>query len=1609
MTLLPKTPPLDARHTTLSDLEPLELARTHMPKWLLDAPLHIIDALNESMAQSRSLHGQVGKKFAELQSVEVYCGALLAAEVKRQVGTLLDIHNDYLDVVHAHLITDDTLIATVRRYMVHDEPKTLLWAALQNFSASETAPGGFSPQSRILYAGDEARPSPVRPHHFAALCRTLNLGLKYRTYLSDFLGVAATGTSYPSATHLATESSLRLLKRYDMEVDAHIAFLKGKINDTAYKALLDVLAQPSEADAAATVMLDGKPMVLSSLSILDTPIDGVVIFSPDTLLLHPVNRLIAYIPNDPVAPFFEFSSLQVFTDEFKHRLLDPAYVSFFARFVALSVRADFVLKVKARPDALGLTAVPVSMGAAQYLCSVQLKNMFADAQVLAVPTGVLDEREREEQWQRYKRAGLLLINVAALFVPVLGDLMLAVAVGKMLGEVFEGVEDWSHGDIDHAREHLLNVARDIATTAAVVVGVGVVKKASSTLSRRTAAYFEGFQPISRDDGTARLWSRDLEHYAHKDGAQHRHTADSQGFFSINGIQHVEVDKKHYPVEFDDGLKQWRISHPRRPKAFKPALLHNREGAWQHVHEQPLEWASSTLLGRLGAATVNLDEQTLEQVRVLTDTREGVMRRVHLENLPPPSLLKVSLKRFEIDRQIDMFIEQMNTAEHGHPRWTDMQLNLLPSLPGWPVGKRLTVLDPTGRIAVQYANALWPVASQLDLTPSVLGGGKLLDAVLAGLPSAEGKALLGAEVSASITPAPLLAQRLGAWARDNRSQVFERFYQRFNVSSTAEARTLERDFSGLPRPVAQALVDSANDTQRQLLLTGKVPLELAEQARVLVRETRLNRALEGFYLVGQANEDTEKLVLHFLERLPGWPLEAALEIREDSILGPVTHRWGGIQVQPPKVLIKTEQGYQRYRPRGQIYILEPGPALSLSSAMFKLLSEYQRERLGFNSLEDGPLFNAALGKLAASARMESARVLGMQPIKPGFKAPVALEAGKVGYPLCGMLVGDHSWSLQRRVRDLYPGFDDNQVLIYLDALVKRGIKPLNILRERKRERRALLKNLQAWINATPVEVSVADAMYDYAESRYRVAGLIERSWRKSPTHIPWANSEELYSLNLDGFRVGNFPVLPAVADFSHIRELKLNNMASRDTAQGFLEHFSGLFSLEMDNNRMVNLPTQLQHMPNLRRLSLARNLLYLSPANAAILNRLSRLEVLNLNENLLGPLLNLGSLSYLRRVYLRRTWIEEWPEGLISRPFLETADLRENRIIKIPEQVYQAPESLTRNISLPGNPLSSASRLRLARYVMQSGSSMGINSEELMSEAAAFEFWSAGITRHELTRCEVLWNSLRADVASDDFFTVISRLTATADVQNVRQDLSRRVWEMIDAANENTELRRDLLDLAASPRSCTDSIAITFSAMEVQMELTRILAAPQTEEVELLRLAKRLFRLDELGKFASADYRARLALGGLAPDELGMHLAYRIGLAEALELKGQPESMTFSVLAGVTAEDLEKARCEVERLEQTSALNVFISTREFWKDYLIRMNRAEHAALTEPYFEALTELLRKSPEMNSGRYLRRVNEVRNDEVAAVNAWSLQKTEALLAVPQPRSEGAASTAP
>lgn len=1581
--------PLDARDNTLSDLEPEELMLAHMPKWLLGprATPAVIESLNKAMELSRTYHLKVGKQFGELKDVETYCGTLLAAELKRQFKGAPLTPNDHVVIAHEQFAGVSTLLGTLEYRVTYEEPKTLLWAALQNFPESEN----FHQRCHFLLEGQPKKINGLEFKHFAALCRTLDLGGRYQSYLQNFLKVAVPGIGAPSAAQAATHSDLELLKAYELEVAAHVAYLSEKISETAYEAIIALVAHTGD-HSEAHVMLDGKPIVQSALSILDTAVNGVVVFSADSVLMNPTNRLIAYIPNHPVAPLCEYSTLHEFIDDLKTRLAAPDFQNFFSRFIALSAQPLFRQSLTSMPPALALTTKSLGKTAAQYLVASQLEKMFADAQELAVPTRLVDEREREKKWEVYKTAGLLLVNVASLFVPALGAAMLAVTAYQMLSEVYEGVEDWTHGDIDHARSHLLNVAKDLAIGVVTMVGLAVVHKVASRVNKARMAFFDDFEPITHKDGTVRLWKPELKSYEDTQVVLPREAADEQGIFTVRGKKYAQIDGKKYRIEFDSEINQWRILHPKRTTAYRPALLHNGEGAWQHVHERPQEWlGSSTLMGRLGPVAAKLDDVALERVMQITDTSEDVLREVHLENLPLPALLKVRLKRFEIDSQIYGFIEKMALGQHRSVELADLQLSVAPLLPGWPEGKGLSLLDASGAVREQFYSPAWvQTAESISLTPSSVAQGKVLETLLAGLTEQERQVLMGPGGATTPEAVSLLAQRMTTYAREHRSEVFESIYERFNVFANAAGNPIHTSFSGLPAPVIQALVETANHVDYISLLSGKVPLRVAERARHYLQTARLEEAFEGFYLESVNSKDTEALAAHFLMRLEHWPEGVGFEVRDGSMSADVINRFGGADSTRVRILVRSEHGYQHYRAVGDAYIADPqAVSRSLITAVFQSLTDVERDALGFPALTDEPRFKATLAKLAVNRRADSLQALGMQPIKPLFKPPTRLASGKVGYPLCGRTLGEHPRSLRRRVKDIYRYFTDDEVDGYLDLLIEQELDPLTALRDLKRTKRELCASLQTWIDS-PGGSGRADTAYlDNAENKFEASSHVMIAWYKGLQHIPWQPGDMTYSFSLDGIRLGELPPLPSGVKFNHVGILKLSNMSIIRGVDEFLSSFPNITTLDLDNNGLVHLPAQLKHLPHLTTLSMARNQVALTTRNIAILRTLNKLETLNFNYNPLGNGLELGDMAYLRKTEMR-----EWPQGLITRPLLQVADLRENQIADIPEEVFQVPASASGNTSLAGNPLSPTSRLRLARFVAQGGSNMGVRSEHLISETAAFDFWTSGITNSELTRRLGLWSSLRSDPASDDFFALISRMVSTADAQSIRYDLTRRVWEMIEAADNNEALRQDLLSIAASPRSCSDSVAMNFSLLEQQMQLSRISLKSQSREIDLLIFAKRLFRLEQLENIAIRDYNTRLDIPGRRPDELEITLAYQIGLTKELKLPNRPHNMLFKEIAGVTQEDLDNAKAEVLRVEGTSAFLEFVSSRDFWKEHLIDVNLAEYSMVTEPYFNQLSEVLKQSPEMTSQRYLRRVTEIRNEMDRVINTWSLEKTKEML---------------
>lgn len=81
--------------------------------------------------------------------------------------------------------------------------------------------------------------------------------------------------------------------------------------------------------------------------------------------------------------------------------------------------------------------------------------------------------------------------------------------------------------------------------------------------------------------------------------------------------------------------------------------------------------------------------------------------------------------------------------------------------------------------------------------------------------------------------------------------------------------------------------------------------------------KVSRAYEGLYLESVASTDTDKLVLHSLENLPGWSADVMIEVRQYEYDGRVVDRIGKDDARLKRTMVAREDGtFQAYDDRGR---------------------------------------------------------------------------------------------------------------------------------------------------------------------------------------------------------------------------------------------------------------------------------------------------------------------------------------------------------------------------------------------------------------------------------------------------------------------------------------------------------------------------------------------------------------------------------------------------------------------------------------------------------------------------------------------------------------------
>ncbi|UFP98537.1 NEL-type E3 ubiquitin ligase domain-containing protein [Pseudomonas fitomaticsae] len=1548
------------------DLDTAKALQKNLPPALLKARADTLATLDSVTRNLHVTQAQVETRLSRLQPLNSFCATLLNRALTARWSAVFDVEKDHLQLPGSYCGCEPVLPPGGGTPITPPATPTLLEAAMQNFTEDEAQPDYFPEGSVVRITSMPEGVPGLTPAAFAGLCRELDLGLRYQQHFQQVFGVKDVGGKRVATGPMILDISA--MKKQLLELDMHLALIREHITQESFDTLQRMIDAGGVANANS-LHRQGRPLIMQGIELLDSCIWGVVVFSKESVESNPDQWCLVYMPGEPDQPLYEFPSFTAFMTYLEFKLGVASYRSYFTHCIGEVDKVDF-FRTFADTRSLGhVKQLEMTDPLFDFMLKSHIGKLQLDARALAVPTADVDEEERKTRLIRYLEIGMTVANVAGFVVPVLGQLMMGVAVGQMLAQVYEGVEDWSRGDRQEAFSHLLSVAENIVLMAAVGAGIKGVKSLVIKTARKHPDFFQPFAAILNRNGEARLWKPELRGYE-----QHLPLAevepDAAGFYRIDGKVFVCVDHRFYEVALEPATNVWRVHHPARADAYAPALEANNQGGWRHAFEQTEQWSGAYTLKRIDPSLAVMEDSRLEWGRQLTDTPVDDLYRLFENNLPLPARLRDTLDRFGLERRLCDFIVSMEAGNANDSLHAEEQLHALPRLANWPADRYIKVVDEQGRIS-----ATFPPGSVDDDTVSVivnhaqLDKGELLQTVIDGLYPKEVEALVGTDI-APADAGVQLAKVIGAAVKADRRSTFEHLYQQFDRDVAGELLKVRSASPGLPVRYARELLKRTPSVERiHLRTTGRVPMGLAQRARQAASDVRVDRALTGFYLAGIANADTGKLAIRLLPRLSGWDPEFYLELRAKKLNGELLETLGEkpLVTSSSCTLVRLDSGYEVFgSDRKSLGQVMSGPE-DLYHAILKGLSVQQRKAIGFAEPkpDDGWRLRLKLLNTGLDEREGCARLLAGGQLQVLISEPLCTLADSPVEP------ATHSRRLLRKVKRLYPLFSDAQASEFLDGLGSDPLTRAIRVRQLQEDLSRLREVLDAWSEDEAAMKALGGVLTEVHDCRQIVAFEIEDCFRRL-IFAPGEFQHPFYGLVLDGMRCGKLPVLPVGLSFDHVRHLSLRNMHLDNDVAYFLKAFRQVEFLDLDRNRLTLLPEVISSMPNLRQLSVASNRVQMTEYSLKKLSHMRTLQSLNLSDNPLGATLDVSNLFELVDLSVRNTRTTELPKGLERLPNLDRVDLRDNDIRDLPDWLFETPRGFSETINLRNNPISDPSSAQLDNYRKKVGVGMGYLENDIarLDEYQARSIWLTETGGTVGAAHLQIWTAIKDDPMSEGLFHLLAELGNTADSAHVREDVSRRVWAVLEATQADAELREQIFDLAANPINCTDNAAVNFSHLEVAVHVhrvTRTSGGRQPSATSLIKLARGLFRLEQVDLIA-----AEHAVDQGPIDPLEVTLAYRTGLAQAFDLPGQPSHMRFAALAGVTGDDLVAAIDRVQSAELSPEWLKFLVRQSFWSDYVKNSFAQQFAEARVPHHEEIQALFDRAEELSSVDYLNEMN-------------------------------------
>ncbi|NMX37482.1 hypothetical protein HBO34_06265 [Pseudomonas veronii] len=784
--------------------------------------------------------------------------------------------------------------------------------------------------------------------------------------------------------------------------------------------------------------------------------------------------------------------------------------------------------------------------------------------------------------------------------------------------------------------------------------------------------------------------------------------------------------------------------------------------------------------------------------------------------------------------------------------------------------------------------------------------------------------------------------------------FKALGQKQQPSGDPLAQVLQRDFPSLTAALAEELVRDVTAQERLSLQAGRIPLSLMSAARWRVSVARKIRALEGLYLPAAASEDTSRLILHTLPDIDGWPNHLRVEVWErgrliDSI-GPVD---GALR----RILEAVDVDYQAYilqangerQPTGR-----PGAFLAV---LLDALPSIEREALHYTH-----------DALRREIEQRSQRALSLfdPQRRPWYVPPRRLADGRMGYPLSG---GDHWGPVDRehvaKLRQLFPAKTDEQAFALLQGLsdsVRERESAINFM---FRERAVLNANLERWCRQGKPE--------DLPAQR-EAAARIQRCWAKedSVRGVP-------YELILDDLALNDLP--PLGAYFGHVKLLSLKNNRLETIPTSFFRCFPQLRWVFFNGNHLQRLPVGLAQLGYLSLLNLSNNRLKLQLGDVILLAEMTSLVTLDLSVNplRLGQRLKLHGLKKLRVLNLRNTQIESLPLGAAILRSLEVFDLRDNRISILTSLDLFIYPNVHRAMNLQGNPLSQGSLQMMRRYREWPGQAdidFGLGAQPAAASTRP-DTWLAVLPFAEVPHYQALWAQLQQRPMSDRFFELLACIAAYPSLiatgfRALREDLTRRVWQLIESATHNEQLAVILFQHRFELNRGVDGWLLSLNALELEFLPIELLARDTDGDAAPLlnyfRALKRLQAIDEMvlrfDRHQTWDVVS------------SMILASRIALAHSLDLPLGFEERLARTLGGPNANSITRMHGMIVAAEAQFDWPALLVQAEYWRQFLARKYRSRFDARLGQYDREMerAQAQVESAEMSEGAYLLLVRKV-----------------------------------